>query len=309
MSETVTYRVKHTSTVSYAAEIAQARFNLRLRPYRWPGQVILDDSLTVDPTPALMTEADGPYLVNTTRLQFTQPLHELTVTSRFHVAITQPPPPQSPLTISQLREQAVLSRDLTVRSPAPYLFASRIAQLDPDIADWAAPMLQPDCNILDAAYALNHAVHEKIKYVSGSSNSRTSPADAFRAGRGVCQDQSHVMIAALRSHAIPAAYVSGYLNTLPPPGEEKLVGADAMHAWVAVWCGEGTGWVAFDPTNDRLADTDHVTIGMGRDFADVSPIDGVFIGNTIQKLKYAVDVRRVDEDETEEAGAQAPAPS
>ena len=101
------------------------------------------------------------------------------------------------------------------------------------------------------------------------------------------------MIAALRAHSIPAAYISGYLNTRPPPGQEKLVGADAMHAWVAVWCGED-GWVTFDPTNDRLTDSDHVTVGMGRDFADVSPIDGVFVGSTAQNLSYAVGVRRVD---------------
>lgn len=293
MSETVTYRVEHRTDLSYAAPVAQARFNLRLKPYQWPGQEISDQSLTLNPEPASAVDEDGPYLINTTQVLFDEPLTELTVQSNFTMSITPPEPPSTRMTIEQVREMAAGSRDLSIRSPAPYLFASRIAGLDPAIADWAAPLLPPDRSIVEAAHELTHAVHEKIAYQSGSSTSRTPPREAFAAGRGVCQDQSHVMIAALRAHSIPAAYISGYLNTRPPPGQQKLVGADAMHAWVAVWCGED-GWVTFDPTNDRLTDSDHVTVGMGRDFADVSPIDGVFVGSTVQNLSYAVDVRRVD---------------
>ncbi|WP_230293378.1 transglutaminase family protein [Croceicoccus sp. Ery5] len=305
MSGPVTFRVEHRTDLSYAAPVAQARFNIRLKPYPWAGQEISDQSLVLDPVPASAVDEDGPYLVNTTRVRFEQPLSELTVQSSFTVAITPPRAPATAMTIEDVREMAAASRDLSVWSPAPYLFASRIAGLDQAIADWAAPILSPERSIVQAAHDLTHAVHEKIAYVSGSSTSRTPPQEAFAAGRGVCQDQSHVMIAALRSHAIPAAYISGYLNTRPPPGQEKLVGADAMHAWVAVWCGED-GWVAFDPTNDRLADTDHVTVGMGRDFADVSPIDGVFVGSAVQDLKYAVDVRRIDEMADQGAGTPAP---
>ena len=291
--ETVTYRVHHRTDLSYASPVAQARFNVRLKPYGWPGQEISDQQLVLDPQPASAVDEDGPYLVNTTRIQFEQPLTELSVTSSFAMTITPPVPPTTDMSILDVREMAAASRDLSIRSPAPYLFASRIAGLDQAIADWAAPMLSPERSIVEAARELTHAVHEKIAYVSGSSTSRTPPHEAFAAGRGVCQDQSHVMIAALRAHSIPAAYVSGYLNTRPPPGQEKLVGADAMHAWVAVWCGVD-GWVTFDPTNDRLTDSDHVTVGMGRDFGDVSPIDGVFVGSTVQNLSYAVDVRRAD---------------
>lgn len=293
MSEAVTYRVEHRTELTYAAPVAQAQFNIRLNPYAWPGQVLREQELILDPLPATIEDADGPYRVNTTRVRFAEPLSALVVQSNFTMEVTPPDPPATALTIDHVRELAAASRDLSVFSPAPYLFASRIAGLDQSIADWAAPMLLPDRPIVDAARALTHAVHDRIAYQSGSSTSRTPPREAFAAGRGVCQDQSHVMIAALRAHSIPAAYISGYLNTRPPPGQEKLVGADAMHAWVAVWCGDD-GWVAFDPTNDRLADTDHVTVGMGRDFADVSPIDGVFIGTAVQNLTYAVDVRRVD---------------
>ena len=291
--ETVTYRVEHRTDLSYASPVAQARFNIRLKPHAWPGQEIAAQELLLDPRPASAVDEEGPYLINTTRIQFEQPLSELSVTSRFTMTITPPTSPTTAMTIADVREMAAASRDLSVRSPAPYLFASRIAGLDQAIADWAAPMLSPERSIVEAAREMTHAVHEKIAYQSGSSTSRTPPHEAFAAGRGVCQDQSHVMISALRAHSIPAAYISGYLNTRPPPGQEKLVGADAMHAWVAVWCGED-GWVTFDPTNDRMTDSDHVTVGMGRDFADVSPIDGVFVGSTVQNLSYAVDVRRAD---------------
>ena len=98
------------------------------------------------------------------------------------------------------------------------------------------------------------------------------------------------MIIAARAHGIPAAYVSGYLRTLPPPGQERLVGADAMHAWVNLWCGDELGWIGFDPTNDMLADTDHIFIGMGRDYSDVAPLDGTFRGSSEQTMFFSVDV-------------------
>jgi transglutaminase-like putative cysteine protease len=102
------------------------------------------------------------------------------------------------------------------------------------------------------------------------------------------------MIIAARAHGIPAGYVSGYLRTLPPPGKPRLVGADAMHAWVNLWCGEELGWVGFDPTNDKLADTDHIFLGMGRDYSDVAPLDGTFRGAGGQSMTFSVDVAPLD---------------
>jgi transglutaminase-like putative cysteine protease len=106
----------------------------------------------------------------------------------------------------------------------------------------------------------------------------------------VCQDFAHIMIIAARAHGIPAGYVSGYLRTEPPPGQPRLVGADAMHAWVNLWCGDRLGWIGFDPTNGTVARADHIFIAMGRDFADVSPLDGVVHGGGDQTMTVAVDV-------------------
>ncbi|MET0677785.1 MAG: transglutaminase family protein, partial [Bradyrhizobium sp.] len=118
----------------------------------------------------------------------------------------------------------------------------------------------------------------------------TPLSQAFVSRRGVCQDFAHIMISGLRGIGLPAAYVSGYLRTIPPPGQPRLQGADATHAWVAVWCGGAIGWIGFDPTNDLIVANDHIVLAMGRDFSDVSPVDGIIVGSRKQKLNVAVDV-------------------
>ncbi len=137
---------------------------------------------------------------------------------------------------------------------------------------------------------LTAAIYTQFTYHPGITTSDTPPIEAFKNREGVCQDFAHIMIAALRAHGIPAAYVSGYLRTEPPPGAERLVGADAMHAWASIWCGPQMGWVGADPTNNCLVRNDHIVVAMGRDYADVAPIDGVFVGNTTQRMTVAVDV-------------------
>ena len=116
------------------------------------------------------------------------------------------------------------------------------------------------------------------------------------------------MIAGLRGLGLPAAYVSGYLRTIPPPGKPRLQGADATHAWVSLWCGEEIGWIGFDPTNDILVENDHIVLAVGRDFSDVSPVDGIIVGSRKQKLAVAVDVLLVEYDRTVIRRKPAPAP-
>jgi transglutaminase-like putative cysteine protease len=118
--------------------------------------------------------------------------------------------------------------------------------------------------------------------------------EVFEKRHGVCQDFAHVMIAGLRGLGLPAAYVSGYLRTIPPPGRPRLQGADATHAWAAVWCGAELGWVQFDPTNDIMIENDHIVLAIARDFSDVSPVDGIIVGSRKQKLGVAVDVIPVE---------------
>lgn len=291
------FRVRHVTDIRYAAPVRLARFNVRLRPDAWPWQQLSDFRLNVTPHPASVTGSHGPYVVNTSRLLLGEPISSLRIESLFTVDVfprlldmAGPCP-----TIGEIREAAWASRDLSSTGPASYLFGSRMVQVDAEIGGWAAPHLSPEASILDAARALMHAIFVQFKYDSDATKTETPPIEAFRKRRGVCQDFAHIMIAALRTHGIPAAYVSGYMRTIPPPGRERLIGCDAMHAWVNVWCGDLLGWVGFDPTNDLVVHGDHIFIAMGRDYTDVAPVDGVFHGNGGQSLNVAVDVLPIAE--------------
>ena len=137
-------------------------------------------------------------------------------------------------------------------------------------------------------------INRDFVYDSKATEISTPLLDVFRKRRGVCQDFAHIMIAGLRGLGLPAAYVSGYLRTTPPPGRSRLQGADATHAWVSVWCGDEIGWMGFDPTNDLVIGNDHVVLAVGRDYTDVSPVDGIIVGSRKQKLAVAVDVIPVE---------------
>lgn len=288
------YHIRHVTKLTYASPVANARFNVRLVPRLWDGQIMRDHTLRMIPEPTINSTRTGPYWVNTRHIGFEQPIGNLEIASDFTIEL----PPIAPINddepIEQVRAGAVEERDLSERSPAPYLFASRIAVMSDAIAQWGAQHLGKSPHIIASVSHLMEAIHSEFTYAPGKTTFDTAPDEAFAARHGVCQDFTHVMITALRSFGLPAAYVSGYLRTLPPPGKEKLVGADAMHAWVSVWCGKRIGWVGFDPTNNCLTREDHIPIGMGRDYADVSPLDGTFIGSAPQKMATAVDVTPLD---------------
>jgi transglutaminase-like putative cysteine protease len=139
-----------------------------------------------------------------------------------------------------------------------------------------------------------HRIRTEFRYDAKATLISTPLMEVFEKRHGVCQDFAHVMIAGLRGLGLPAAYVSGYLRTIPPAGKPRLQGADATHAWVSLWCGAGIGWVDFDPTNDLLVENDHIVLAVGRDFSDVSPVDGIIVGSREQKLAVAVDVLQVE---------------
>lgn len=291
------YDVRHLTTVQYAGGVRLARFNLRLKPASWPGQILRDYTLKIDPAPSAIQQESGPWVVNRARLSIDAPLKKLSIEARFRVEVAPPcfslDMAVSP-TVAQVRERTLVRRDLSSTSPAGYLYGSTVAQISPEIAGWAARFFTPGTPTLAAGRALMEAIHGEFKYDGSATVADTPPDVAFRLRRGVCQDFAHIMIVAARAHGIPAAYVSGYLRTLPPPGKPRLVGADAMHAWVNLWCGDELGWVGFDPTNAIFAGTDHIFTAMGRDYADVAPIDGVFLGGGSQNMTVAVDVVPVD---------------
>ena len=179
-------------------------------------------------------------------------------------------------------------------SPIGYVFASPLVPVQQPVTAYASASFPPANGILAGAVDLMHRIRTEFKYDPKATVISTPLNEVFERRHGVCQDFAHVMIAGLRGLGLPAAYVSGYLRTIPPPGKPRLQGADATHAWVSLWCGPEIGWVGFDPTNDLLVENDHIVLAVGRDFSDVSPVDGIIVGSRKQKLAVAVDVLLVE---------------
>ena len=184
--------------------------------------------------------------------------------------------------------------DISPNSPAHYLFASRQVSLDPEIRTYAAASFPAGRPLLAAATDLMRRIKADFVYEIGATSASTTPPMSFALRRGVCQDFAHIMISGMRGLGLPAAYVSGYLRTGQTAGQRQLAGADAMHAWVLVWCGDDAGWCGLDPTNGILAGDDHVVLAIGRDYADVAPIDGVIFASGGQRLEVSVSVTPVD---------------
>mgnify|MGYP003364979561 CR=1 FL=1 len=294
------YTIRHKTTLHYTNLVRLARFNLRLAPVAWPTQIISDYRLEVSPKPARIRQESGPWLVNETHLAMREPLAKLEITSSFRAEVFTPhtdgasaPSP----TIGDLRAMALAWPGISPTCPAPYMFASPIAEIWPEeIGAWGRQWLHDGAPVIESCMALMMALHGEFTFDANATRPDLPPIDAFRARRGVCQDFTHIMICAARAMGLPAAYVSGYLRTNPPPGMPRLVGADMMHAWVAIWCGPDLGWIGFDPTNARLATTDHILIAMGRDYGDVAPLDGVFHGGSGQTMTVSADVVPEEEE-------------
>ncbi len=193
-----------------------------------------------------------------------------------------------------VRDVALEASSLGPASPVGYVFASSLVPVLGPVTAYAAVSFPRDQGILIGAVDLMHRIRREFKYDPKATVISTPLKEVFEKRHGVCQDFAHVMIAGLRGLGLPAAYVSGYLRTYPPAGQPRLQGADATHAWVSVWCGSEIGWVGFDPTNDLLVENDHIILAIGRDFSDVSPVDGIIVGSRKQKLSVAVDVVPVD---------------
>jgi transglutaminase-like putative cysteine protease len=290
------YDITHRTRFQYASAVRFARCNLRLKPIDWDGQRIGDHAITVAPRATIGATRHGGYPVNVTRIVIDEPARELVINSCFRVTVDRPLPEEraGDPTVAEVAAAALTARDLSPTGPANYLFASPMVPIEPAIAAWCAEELRPERGIVEAAYALTRRITAEFRYDGDATGLDTTPAEAFENRHGVCQDFAHVMISGLRAAGLPAAYVSGYLRTYPPPGKPRLVGADATHAWVMLWCGPDRGWLGFDPTNACAMGGDHIVTAVGRDYADVSPIDGIFLGRNKQAIHVSVDVAPLD---------------
>lgn len=289
--------ISHVTHYDYASRVDLAMHLLHLQPLSRADQQLEDFRLDIDP-PATRNQASLDYFGNPQHhLTLTTPHHALTVRAESRVrrlAAATPNPSISPAWES-VRAAMRYRAGQPWLPAAEFCFPSAFVPLHPAFQAYAQLEFTPGRPLLEAAIGLMARIHHEFTYATASTDLTTPALEAFSRRQGVCQDFAHIMIACLRSLGLPARYVSGYLLTEPPPGQPRLLGVDASHAWVAVYCPQH-GWVELDPTNNMLAGTSHAVIACGRDYADVAPLRGVIQGGGSHTLSVAVSV--VPEGET-----------
>jgi transglutaminase-like putative cysteine protease len=284
------YDIRQVTTYRYASPVAYARHVLRLTPIDRMGQRVHAAALDIEPKPVERREGHDFFGNRMTWVELDRPHDTLSVQVAARVAVKRDIALEATPPWEAIRDAAFASVDLSPNSPAHYLFSSRQVSLDPEIRAYAAESFAVGRPILDAAVDLMRRIKADFTYEIGATTASTMPPMSFALRRGVCQDFAHVMISGMRGLGLPAAYVSGYLRTGQPSDKDELQGAGAMHAWVLVGCGEEVGWRGLDPTNGIFAGDDHVVLAIGRDYADVAPIDGVIFASGGQRLEVSVSV-------------------
>ncbi len=292
------YDLRHRTTYTYGAPVAFARCVLRLTPRSSPWQTVLSTSISITPKPASVLDRIGPFGELTSTVVVDQPHKALVIEAKsrvdMHARLIDPGGPSDAW--ESVRERAFEAVSLAPEGPASFLYPTARTPLSAPLIDYARQSFSPGRPIVQAVAELMARMHAEFVYDPEATDVSTPAREAFEAKRGVCQDFVHIMLSGLRGLGLPAAYVSGYLRTQPPPGRPRLEGADATHAWVSLWCGPDRGWIGVDPTNAVFAENDHIVLAIGRDYSDIAPIDGVILAPRGQKLKVEVDVIPSDED-------------
>lgn len=290
------YDIRHVTTYEYESPVSFARCTLRLEPKDGNGQSLISHKVEIRPRPSERHVRRDFFGTLTESVVIDAAHRNLRIDSRSRVSVDRKPPSRDAVGPSweSIRDIAFEATSLGPSSPVGYVFASPLVPVLRPVSAYAASSFAPDTGILAGAVDLMHRIRTEFRYDPKATVISTPLDEVFDKRHGVCQDFAHVMIAGLRGLGLPAAYVSGYLRTSPPPGQPRLQGADATHAWVSLWCGAELGWIDFDPTNDLLIANDHIVLAVGRDFSDVSPVDGIIVGSPKQKLGVAVDVLQVD---------------
>lgn len=304
-SQPVRYRIAHFTAYDYSHSVSVSHHLARLRPRATACQKVHDFRLVVNPEPALAVN-DLDYFGNRVDRFSIQVAHErLEVTAHCDVEVNCPLWTPSQFSPPWEEVKTGVPRDRSRDGLAAYesCFASTIVPVGPDYADYAATSFPEGRPMLEGVMDLTKRINAEFSFDPTATTVATPVGEVLENRRGVCQDFAHLQIACLRSLGLPARYVSGYVRTEPPPGRPRLVGVDATHAWVAVFC-PGIGWVEFDPTNQCVAANNHVRVAYGRDFEDVSPLRGTVVGGGWQQLTIGVTVQPCDEKPP--AGTQAP---
>lgn len=290
---TRTYRVTHRTEYRYGARMTDGYSVATVIPRSTPRQVVISTDTVSDPMPDERDERVDPWGNHVIQFGVHHAHEHSVIESVSVVELVELENPVDDTPWEEVRRIASELLDNAAVDVRPFLASSPFVDLDRDgdaLRVLADRSFLPGLGIIDASRALCTAIHDQFEFDPSFSEVSTPLAEVLDERRGVCQDFAHLAVGVLRSIGIPARYVSGYIETEPPPGEERLAGADASHAWCSVWT-PVAGWVDFDPTNGHLPVERHVTVAWGRDYADVVPVRGVVIGPAAdQRLTVSVDV-------------------
>jgi transglutaminase-like putative cysteine protease len=283
------YRIRHASDYRYGSPIVLAHHLLHLTPRPAPDQVVRSFQMTITPTPSVKAEHIDYFGNPTTYLELHEPHGRLTVVTEMEIGVAPAALGDTETAWEDIRDAISRAADAGARAANAFAFASPMIAIDGKLRDYALGSFTPGRGVSEAALHLTNRIHDEFTFDSAATTISTPIAEVFENRRGVCQDFAHLQIGCLRALGLSARYVSGYLRTLPPPGREKVQGADASHAWLSVWAG-GDIWLDQDPTNGRAGSIDLITLAWGRDYGDVSPLHGIILGSNSQHLRVAVDV-------------------
>ena len=292
------YRISHHTQYDYQLPVSLSQQLLHLQPRVLPWQQVHAADIHCTPAPQQRSADFDAFGNPALWLDIRQPHQQLLISAELDITVLPRAMPNFLLSpnwqdvVERCRFRGVaLSHPqqldaLAFRQESPYV------RIKHDFARFAAPCFGADTTLLTGVNALMLKIYNEFEFDSDATDVGTPLLTVLEQRRGVCQDFAHLMIACLRSLGLPARYVSGYLLTEPPEGQPRLIGADASHAWISVWCPH-FGWVDFDPTNGVLPDQQHITLALGRDFSDVSPLRGVIIGGGEHTLEVSVTVMPV----------------
>ncbi|NNE75527.1 MAG: transglutaminase family protein, partial [Pricia sp.] len=280
--------------VSYCHNIAT------LRPRKAKGQELMDYKIQISPKPAEISERVDFFGNYITRFSIQTEHGLLKVTTKSKI-LRDYEQFRDSFTSETCRSVTLDQAIFALRSTAPDILEAKqyilesifIRRTDENIRQYAETSFKGNRSVFDAAYELMQRIYTDFEFVSGFTSISTPILEVMGEKKGVCQDFAQIAIACIRSMGLPARYISGYIETLPPPGKEKLVGTDASHAWFSVFI-PNFGWVDFDPTNNQIPMNQHIVVGWGRDYYDVPPLKGVVYGSGKSKLKVAVDIKAVE---------------
>ena len=291
------YRIQHRTHYLYSGPVSRCRNEAHLRPRDTDRQTCVSSELVVDPTPTSWSDRTDFYSNPVASFVVDGPFTEMTVDASSLVDVIDGDP--LPATGPDWGEALdLLTNDLSpdMLDAREFCFESPLVSTARIVREYAEPSFTPGAPLVEAVTALVERIHADFRYDPGFTTVTTPLDEVLQHRRGVCQDFAHLAVGCVRSMGLAARYVSGYLETAPPPGVDRLVGADASHAWLSVYV-PGWGWLDVDPTNDKIVGSTYVTTAWGRDYGDVSPLKGiVFGGGDFHNLDVTVDVARVEAD-------------